>query len=284
MLTKAPERNRATLHSPVTLPPAVGTVSRRVLTVSLLPAAIGAGLTVRRTDDGLEWPVTLEHVTPATHCTAIGGAEASVAYLEHALAALSAARISDAVIATDGPELPLYDGSALPWWQALAAAGRQESAETWEPLVLREAVYVTSDGGAIIGLPAETASFTYLLEYAEPLIGRQWACFLPEKGDFGAELAPARTFATADQVRAMLGQEDIPLEAEGLCVVVYEDHISAAQALPQAFARHKLVDLLGDLYLCGRPLVGQVVALRTGHGDNHRFLREALGAARGSPD
>lgn len=274
--------NRATLQRAVTLPPAIGTVSRRVLAVSLLPAEVGAGISVRRTDQAVQWPVSPAHLTPATHCTAIGDAEVSVSYLEHAMAALSAARISDATIVTDGPELPLYDGSALAWWQALAAAGRQESSEAWGPLVLREPAYVTSGAGAIIGLPAEIGSLTYILEYAEPVIGRQWARFA-DGGDFGAELAPARTFATAEQVRAMLGQPSIPPEVEALCVVAYEDHLSATQTLPQAFARHKLLDLMGDLYLCGRPIAGQIVALRTGHGDNHRFLRQVLEAAPQPP-
>ncbi|NPV47708.1 MAG: hypothetical protein HPY69_12170 [Armatimonadetes bacterium] len=269
---------RATLRNPVHLPPALGTLSRRSLNVALMPAEMGRGIWVRRADLDVEWPVSLEHLVPAVHCTAIGSADTSVSYVEHALAALCAARISDALIVTDGPELPLFDGSALTWWEVLKTAGRAQSQEVWEPLVLPNAVYVVSGSGAIVGLPAETPSVAYVLDYQEPLIGRQWARFTPD-ADFGDELAPARTFATADQVREMLGQEEIPSEVEALSVVIYDDHVSAAQPLPHAFARHKLVDLIGDLFLCGRPIIGQIVALRTGHGDNHAFLGEVLRAA-----
>lgn len=266
---------RATLKDPVHLPPALGILSRRPVQVSLTPAEVGKGIRVRRTDLGVEWPVSLEHVVPAAHCTAIGSADASVSYLEHAMAALWAAGISDAVIVTDGPELPLFDGSALTWWEGLQTAGRRESGEVWEPLLLGEAVYFVGGRGAIVGLPADLLSLAYVLEYQEPLIGRQWARFTAD-ADFGAELAAARTFATAEQVRRMLGQEEIPAEVEALSVVVYDDHVSAPQALPDAFARHKLVDLMGDLFLCGRPVVGQIVALRTGHDENRAFLREVL--------
>jgi UDP-3-O-acyl-N-acetylglucosamine deacetylase len=230
---------------------------------------------VRRTDTGESWPAIIEHVVSGVHCTAIGTPESSVAYVEHALAALRAARVSDAVVETDGPELPLYDGSALAWWRALAEAGRAETSVPWEPLVLSEAVYVVAAGRAIIGLPAATLSLTYVLDLAHPLLGRQWARW-GEGDDFGETLAGARTFATADQVRAMTGLPEVPPEVEGMCVVLYPDRISGTDRDRQALAHHKLVDLLGDLFLVGRPLVGQVIALKTGHVDNHRLLREVL--------
>lgn len=124
-------------------------------------------------------------------------------------------------------------------------------------------------------MPAQRASVAYLLEYDHPQVGRQWARH--EMGeDFGTELAAARTFSTAEQVLAQTGLRTVPPEAEALTVVVYPDRLSATVPWPNAFARHKVVDLLGDLFLLGRPLVGEVVALRTGHGDNHAFVRAVL--------
>lgn len=266
---------RATITRRVKLPPAPGIISRRLINTILEPGEIGQGIIARRIDQKVEWPVTLQHVVAATNCTAIGDAETGIAYVEHALAALWGAGISDAVIVTDGPELPLFDGSALPWCEALSSAGRYESNTDWPPLVLKQAEYLQTRNGCIIGLPAKQSFFSYVLEYEHPFIGRQWADWDMDVA-FSDALAPARTFATADQVRAMLGIEVIPPEVETLAVVVYEDHVSASQALPQAFARHKLIDLIGDLFLAGRPVVGRITALKTGHADNHRFLQALL--------
>ncbi|MEI6502919.1 MAG: UDP-3-O-acyl-N-acetylglucosamine deacetylase, partial [Armatimonadota bacterium] len=112
------------------------------------------------------------------------------------------------------------------------------------------------------------------LAHPHPMIGKQFAQFCLAD-DFGAEIAPARTFATAEQLRATRGQEPGP-EVEALCVVAYDDRLSAQQALSQPFARHKLLDLIGDLFLCGRPLQGAITAVKTGHRDNHEFLARLL--------
>ena len=264
---------RGTIGRTVELPAALGAISRRAVKVALEPAAIGSGLRVRRTDIGREWPVDLERVVPVPNCTAIGEGVESVAFVEHLMAALRASLISDVLIVTDGPELPLYDGSAVPFWSALQEAGRAESATTWEPLVIREALEVGEGQGVITGRPATRAHLSYELAHPHPLIGEQAAGF-GEGEDFGRVLAPARTFATAEEITALYGMAPTP-EMETLCVIVYPDRVSAG-GLPGAFARHKLLDLMGDLYLCGRPIRGEVRARRSGHSLNRAFLRALL--------
>ncbi|MEN6404096.1 MAG: UDP-3-O-acyl-N-acetylglucosamine deacetylase [Armatimonadia bacterium] len=278
---------RGTLDHAVALPPAVGTLCLRPVTVRLLPADVGAGLRLKREDTGQEWPVGLEYLVPATNCTAFGDETGQVAFMEHLLACLWAAEITDAVISTDGPEIPLYDGSGRGLWAAVGEAGRKGSAEAIEAIEVTEPVWLVEEGQALIGLPLEQSGsetpptgssstgsssvFTYVLEHPHPVIGRQWAEF--EAGDdFGAEVAPARTWATAEQIRSTRGMEPGP-DVEALCLIVYDDRMSEEPTLPQALARHKLLDLLGDLYVCGRPVEGRIVALKTGHGDNHEFLR-----------
>lgn len=265
---------RGTFDHAVTLPPAVGALCLRPVTVRLLPAEVGEGLRVRREDTGQEWPVGLETLVPATNCTAFGDASGQVAFMEHLLACLWAAEITDAVISTDGPEIPLYDGSAKGLWAAVCEAGRRDAAEAIEAISVKEPVWLVEEGQALMGLPEDQPSFTYVLEHPHPMIGRQWAEF-GAAGDFGAEVAPARTWATADQIRSTRQMEPGP-EVEALCLVVYDARMSEEPSLPQALARHKLLDLLGDLYVCGRPVEGRIVALKTGHGDNHEFLRRLV--------
>jgi UDP-3-O-[3-hydroxymyristoyl] N-acetylglucosamine deacetylase len=269
----APTRRATTKHV-VQLPPAPGALSRRAVTVSLEPIAIGSGLRLQRSDLGREWPIDLEHVVELPNCTAIGDGRDFVAFVEHLMAALRASFISDVLVITDGPEIPLYDGSALAFCEALKRAGRAESAEPWEHFVIRDPVEVGSGEAVIRGVPAPSLSMTYELSHPHARIGEQTARF-GGRDVFARDLAPARTFATADEIRALY-QMDPTREMEQLCVIVYADHISAASALEAPFARHKLLDLMGDLYLCGRVLVGEITAQRSGHALNRAFLRGLL--------
>lgn len=269
---------RATLREAVTLPPAIGTLCLRPVTVSLQPAGIGSGLQVRRIDIGQQWPLGLEHLTASTNCTAVGDESGYVAFLEHLLAALAMAAISDVLVTTDGPEIPLYDGSATPLWEALQHAGQAVSGEIWPPLVITQPCQLTQANRSLLAVPAAESCFGYELDHPHPLIGSQSARFCASD-DFGTQLAPARTFATAEQIRATRGQEP-GREVEAICVIAYDDHLSEVQRLPQPFARHKLLDLVGDLFLCGQRLQGTVSAVRTGHADNHEFLRTVVQAER----
>jgi UDP-3-O-[3-hydroxymyristoyl] N-acetylglucosamine deacetylase len=261
---------RATLAEAVTLPAAPGVLGRWSLTVQLLPAPAGSGLRVRRTDLQLEWPLTSEHVVPGVNCTAVGDARGSVAFVEHLLAALWGGGLSDVLVVVDGPEIPLYDGSAQLLWEAVQQAGREEIIAVCEPLVIKAPVWQIEGEKILAALPAEHFTAAYSLSHPHPLIGCQYAR-LDEWAEFGPQLAAARTWATAEQIRATRGEAALA-EAESMCVVIYEDHVSEQPRLPQPWARHKLVDLLGDLMLLGRPLVGEIIAHRTGHAETQRFV------------
>lgn len=268
---------RATLARPTDLPLALGVVSGRVVSASLQPAEIGSGLRLRRTDIGQEWPIDVDHLVPLPNCTAIGEPGHSVAILEHLLAALRAARISDVLITADAGELSLFDGSGRVLWEAVDSGGRAESDVPWEPLVIREPVRVEKDNAYIEAEPADRLGLSYELQHSHPLIGRQEAQF-SEGEDFATELAPARTFATAEEIQALSKEAPTTL-VEQICVVVYQDHISDMRLPPAAFARHKLLDLYGDLFLAGRIIHGQISAHFSGHALNHELVKALLAQA-----
>ncbi|MBU0611390.1 MAG: UDP-3-O-acyl-N-acetylglucosamine deacetylase [Armatimonadetes bacterium] len=269
--------HRATLGQAVELPPAPGVISRRAVRVSLHPAEIGAGVVFRDSAAGVEFPAHPDYLVPSRNCTALGNAEASIAFIEHLMACLAAARISDVLVVTDGPEIPLYDGSARLLWQAVQEAGRVESTVAWPPLVVAEPVRVAEGQGWIEAEPGPELRLSYALDHPHPMIGRQEASY--EAGeDFGTALAPARTFATDEEIRALYGMAPTP-QIEQMCLVVYPARLSAEPGLPAPFARHKLVDLLGDLFLCGRLVQGQVRACRSGHGLNQSLARALLAQA-----
>ena len=280
---------RRSLGKPVALE-GLGVRSGRALRVTLLPAPGGSGLRLERTDTGEAWPLDLSAAFAAPGGSAVGTPESSVIYVEHLLAALSAAGVTDATVRVDGPELPLLDGSALPWVNLLAAAGVVATTGEIAPLVVTAPVVLCEGEAFLTALPCVgaqfiapappghnelcpygEAEFVYVLDHPHPLVGRQWARFRPATDNFAADLAPARTFTTEAEARSAQEQGLLQAGSEENALVLYPDHLSAEPTLPHACARHKLLDLLGDLYLLGRPVQARVVAYQSGHRLNHQL-------------
>jgi UDP-3-O-[3-hydroxymyristoyl] N-acetylglucosamine deacetylase len=210
----------------------------------------------------------------------VGTPDSHVAYIEHLMAALAAGGITDLKVQVNGPELPLLDGSARPWVALLKEAGVAEAEGDVFPLAPAEPVVICEGEAFLSALPAGETELVYVLDHPHPLVGRQWARFRPATDDFAAEIAPARTFTTEQEARQAQAQGLLKGGSEENAIVIYPDHLSAPPGLPHAFARHKLLDLIGDLYLLGRPLRARVVAYQSGHELNHR-LAQAL--ASGEP-
>ncbi len=257
---------------------ATGVHSGRPVTVAVKAAACGEGLLLERTDVGKCWPLTISAVTSAPNCTAIGDTEHSVMFVEHLMAALWAAGISDVRVEVDGPEIPLCDGSARPFVELLGQAGCHHFSEPVEPLVIAEPMRVGSENQFLAALPGQGTEYAYLLDHPHPLVGLQFATFRPGTDDFAGCLAAARTWGLADELRQAQAAGLFTGGSEQNSLIIFDDHYSQPPTLPHEFARHKLVDLIGDLYLVGRPLVGTIVACRTGHAHNHELARRLAGS------
>lgn len=271
--------HRATLRTRVSARE-LGVRSGRQIELVLEPSETGQGLVLARSDLGEEWPLDLAHSQPGPGCTVSGEGEAAVVFVEHLMAALGAGGVTDARILLSGPEVPMFDGSALPLLSLIEQAGVVTSDVELRPLVVEEPVLIADEGMALFAAPGEPAEFTYALKHDHPLIGSGFASFCPDTGDFAAELAPARTFLTVEEAEAARAAGLLNAGGEENALVVYADHLSEEPALPNAFARHKLVDLLGDLYLLRRPVLGRVFAFYTGHKHNHA-LAHTLAEQRG---
>jgi UDP-3-O-acyl N-acetylglucosamine deacetylase len=244
------------------------------VTLSLGPGEIGEGIVLERTDLGERWPLNLEHSAPGPGCTVSGEDEAAVHYIEHLMAALWAREITDCLVSVDGPEVPLFDGSVRPILALIDEAGVERSGETIEPLVIDQGLLSSNERCAVSVLPGRPTSFAYALKYRHPLIGRQFASFKTATGDFDRDLAPARTFITVEEAEKARQAGLLAAGSEENAIIVYEDHVSEEPELPVAYARHKIVDMIGDLYLLGRPLTGRFFGFYTGHQQNHDLAHE----------
>ena len=168
--------------------------------VTCRPAPPGQGIVFVR--DGVRIPATLEHAVEAANCTGLKAGEAEIYTVEHLLSAAAGLGITDLTVESSGPELPLLDGSAREFVSLFESAGLEELGVACDPLELKEPIRVGDGEALLIAVPAASARFGYWLDHPHPLIGRQYACFWPDRDAYAEELAPARTFLTEEEGRA----------------------------------------------------------------------------------
>jgi UDP-3-O-[3-hydroxymyristoyl] N-acetylglucosamine deacetylase len=219
-----------------------------------------------------------EQVCETQLCTALQLNQRRLATVEHLLAALAGVGISSATILVDGSEIPLLDGSAQPWVEAIAEAGLQSLGDRPEALHLTAPITLQQGHTFATALPSDRLRLGAAIEFAQPAIGRQLFSLELTPQAFVEQIAPARTFGFREQVEQLLAAGLIKGGALDNALVC-----DGAQWLnpPLRFAdepvRHKLLDLLGDLALAGLPQA-QVFAFRGSHG-LHTALAAALASA-----
>lgn len=246
--------------------------------VELHPATAGSGVAFVRTDlDGLRIPALLASTTALDYATSVGKDDVSIGTVEHLLAAVHAAGLTDLEIRIDGPEVPIIDGSALPFVHLIEAAGVRELDEKIGVLRIRRPLEIADAGKRIRIEPADQLSIDYRIEFAHPTIGRQALAIDVDYRTFVQEVAAARTYGFLHEVEK--------LRAAGLarggsvenCIVLDQNGVmNGPLRFGDEFVRHKVLDLLGDLALLGHPVVGAITAERAGHAMHSRLVAEIL--------
>ena len=253
----------------------------RRISLTLHPAAAGAGIQFRRTDLGVDIPARFDFVTDTRLCTTITAPtapEARIGTIEHIMAALAGGGIDDAIIEVDGPEIPILDGSAAPFLFLIDCAGIATSAAPCQMIEVLRPVRVEDAQGAFAELrPNTEAAFDAVLEidYPNTAIGHQSLNFRLTPEAFRANLADSRTFGLAEDV-VRLHQAGLALGGSlENAVVVDGMTILNPGGLRHAdeFIRHKALDVVGDLALAGAPLRACFIGSRSGHALNNRVLR-----------
>ncbi len=237
----------------------------------LQPAPPDFGIVFSPLGDDSAIRACVENVAATGYNTTLALGGKWIRTVEHLMSALYGLGISNLLVKTDG-EIPALDGSAAEFCRQIAAAGVEEQKAWLEPARVRRRVVVgdPGQGGEFISAePAARLVIDYRLEYAPP-IGTQEVHFeLSSPEVYAAEIAPARTFGFVHEFRKL---SEMGLARGGRLdnVILVDDRkvVNTALRFPDEFARHKVLDLIGDLYLLGRPLLGHIKARKTGHSDN----------------
>jgi UDP-3-O-[3-hydroxymyristoyl] N-acetylglucosamine deacetylase len=244
----------------------VGLHSGADVSMRLVPAPAGSGIVFRRTDlDGFEIPATGRNVAKVSYATSLMRGSVLISTTEHLLSALIGFGVDNVIVEVDNLELPILDGSALPYVEAFQSVGLKQQRRRREVLRILKEVEVR-EGGKFIGVyPGTGYGIDYTIDFPQPIGSARFQGDL-ETGDYAQLIAPARTFGFKED-EAKLRDMGLIRGASEECVIVLT--AQGVQNGPLRFAdefvRHKVLDLIGDLALAGRRIQGRVVAERAGH-------------------
>jgi UDP-3-O-[3-hydroxymyristoyl] N-acetylglucosamine deacetylase len=219
-----------------------------------------------------------ENVVDTRFATTLGVNGTRVQTVEHLLASTAALGIDNLLIDIEGEEVPALDGSAEPFVALLHAAGKTALPHPRRrPLVIERPVRVGDDTRWLLILPAESFKISYTLDLNHPAVGVQALSFDCTEATFVKELAPARTYGFLKDV-GTLRKNGLAKggSLDNAVVVGKRTVLNGSLRYQDEFARHKILDLIGDLSLLGRPIVGHVVARNAGHELNHRLACAVL--------
>lgn len=270
-------RPRRTLAAPTETLAGVGLHSGAATTVRLRPAPHGAGLVFRDGGTGQEIEALAANVSDTSRCTILGRDGVTVQTVEHLLSALAGLGVDDALIETSGGEMPSGDGSAAPFTLLIREAGGlrdQEGPPVAELTLTRPCLVEGENGSSVVALPAPCFGATVVLDYpGHPWIGTQAVTFDAGQGDYAAQIGPARTFGFLREIGWLQGRGLALGASRENGIALREDGYDTPLRFPDELARHKLLDLIGDLALIGRPLRAQVFAIKPSHALNTRLAR-----------
>lgn len=234
--------------------------------ITIRPAECDAGIVFVR--NGISIPALVGNVTDTARGTTLGADGERVMTVEHLMAALRGCGIDNAVVEMSGPEVPAVDGSALPFVEALLAVGVEVQDRPRRFIQQTEPLWVAANDGFILAVPSEELSITYVMRYAHPMIGARTVSFVFDEEEFRRAIAPARTFVLYEEVAELLARRLAQGGSLENTVVIWQDHLSCDLRFPDEFARHKILDVLGDLALVGAPIRAEIIAVKSGHALN----------------
>jgi UDP-3-O-[3-hydroxymyristoyl] N-acetylglucosamine deacetylase len=255
----------------------VGLHSGAEASMRLVPAPAGSGIVFRRTDlDGFEIPANGRNVAKVSYATSLMRGSVLISTTEHLLSALIGFGVDNVIVEVDNLELPILDGSALPYVEAFQAVGLKQQRRRREYMRILREVEVR-EGEKFIGVyPGSGYGIDYSIDFPQPIGSARFQGDL-ETGDYARLIAPARTFGFKED-EPMLRNMGLIRGASAECAIILSKKgvVNGPLRFDDEFVRHKVLDLIGDLALAGRRIQGHVVAERAGHAMHTALVQRLL--------
>jgi len=220
-------------------------------------------------------PAHLDHVGSTGYATSLRAKGFAVGTVEHLLAVLHSYGITNLLVKVQG-EIPILDGSALEFCNLIDEVGIQEESEEWSEIVVDRPYRIESQRGESISIePADILSVHYVLNYPKPVGIQEHTYTHLGSACFREEIAPARTFGFLRDIEQLQQAGLVNGGKLNNCILIDDEKIiNTDLRFSNELARHKILDIMGDFYLLGKPVRGAITAVMTGHSDNIALLRE----------
>jgi UDP-3-O-[3-hydroxymyristoyl] N-acetylglucosamine deacetylase len=245
----------------------IGLHSGAPVSLRMLPAPSGTGIVFRRTDlDGYEIEAVSRNVARVSYATSLMKKGVFISTTEHLLSAFIGMGIDNAIVELDNLELPILDGSAKPFVEMIQKAGIRKQRRPRKYLKIARELELREGDKFIAVYPANSYSVSYSINFPHPLIGKETFEVELTNGSYLRQIAGARTFGSREDEQAMRNMGLIRGASRENCIVLTRDGVeNGPLRFRDEFVRHKILDLVGDLALLGKQVLGKVVADRAGH-------------------
>lgn len=264
----------------------VGLHTGQETTITFKPAEVNTGVRFIRADlpDKPVIEVKAENacLEESLYLTALGKPECQIKTVEHVLSAVSGLGIDNIVLEVSSSEPPICDGSSKPFVDELLRIGLVRQDQPRRFIELKEPIWLFENGLELAIIPSQRFEVTYKIDYDHPAVGIRSASFLINEENYAQKIAPARTFCFLKDVDILRQEGKIKGGSLDCAIVIGEhDFLNAELRFPDEIIRHKILDVIGDLTLLGSPIKGHVIAVRSGHAFNIRFVRKILDTLNG---
>jgi UDP-3-O-[3-hydroxymyristoyl] N-acetylglucosamine deacetylase len=259
----------------------VGLFTGEKVNLTLKPAPINSGIVFQRIDlpDRPKFFANLDFVKETPRCTIIGNEKVSILTVEHLLSALSAYEIDNLLIEIDGSEIPVGDGSSQIFVDLIENGQIEEQSAYKKIIKIKKAMYWSKGDVHIVALPSDSYRISYLLHYPHSdLLKSQYYTAIIDRETYKESIAPCRTFSIYEEIEPLLKKGFIKGGGLNNAVIIKDNKILNPDGIrfPEEMARHKILDLVGDLSLIGGKIYGHIIAIRSGHFSNISFAKMVL--------
>ena len=258
-----------------------GLFSGKEVSLTLKPARENHGIVFKRIDlpNAPAIYAKVNSVKKTPRCTILGNDDITILMVEHLLSALYAYEIDNLLIEIYGPEIPACDGSSKHFVDLLEKAKVVTQNEKKKLIKITKPIYWTRDQVQLIALPSDRFVITYILHYPDikPLKSQYFTTCV-DKEIYKKEISPSRTFSVYEEIKPLVDQGLIKGGGLNNAVIIKENKIlnSDGVRFSDEMARHKVLDLIGDLSLLGGKILGHIIAIRSGHFSNVSFAKKIL--------
>ncbi len=273
-------RKQRTLNG-VTSFSGIGIHTGKEVGIRFVPAKEGTGIVFQRVDlpSAPVIPATVEYVQDTSRSTTIGIKDIRIHTVEHVLSAIKAYRIDNLLIEINSIEPPVGNGSADVFVEMIEKVGVVEQEQQIPVISIQHPLYHSEGDIHLVAIPCDEYRISYTLSYPEShFLAAQYHSVVVNEENFKNEIAPCRTFSLYKEIAALMDRNLIKGGSLDNAVVITDDVILSKGGLffPNEMARHKILDLIGDLSLIGFDFTAHIIAIRSGHASNFAFARKFL--------